>query len=78
VPALKSFWMRVLKYEIDIFWSNKDEAYVAVVPDLPCLSAHGLSFGEALEEIQVAMCFHLEVLEQRSEPIPEPRTRSTV
>ena len=66
---------RVLKYEIDIFWSEEDKAYVAVVPDLLHLSAHGLSYEEALEEVQVAMRFHLEMLEERGAQIPEPRTR---
>ena len=70
--------MQVLKYEIDVFWSDKDEAYVAVVPDLPHLTAHGLSYEEALEEIQVAMSFYLEMLMERGGPIPEPRARFSV
>jgi predicted RNase H-like HicB family nuclease len=74
VPSVRFFWMRVLKYEIDIFWSEEDAAYVAVVPDLPHLSAHGLSYEEALEEIQEAMRFFLEVIEKRGAPIPEPRS----
>ena len=70
--------MQIPKYEVDIFWSDKDGAYVAIVPDLPQLSAHGLSYGEALEEIQVAMRFHLEILEKHGAPIPKPRARSAV
>ena len=70
--------MEVCKYEIDVFWSDKDRTYVAIVPDLPCLSAHGLSYEEALEEIQVEMRFYLEMVEERGDPIPEPRARPTV
>ena len=29
------------KYEIIIYWSNEDEAFVAEVPELPGCAAHG-------------------------------------
>ena len=50
MPPCKVLLMRVLKYEIDIFWSEENRDYVAVVPNLLHLSAHGLSCEEALEE----------------------------
>ena len=35
------------KYEIIIFWSEEDAAYVADVPELPGCMAHGNSHEEA-------------------------------
>lgn len=67
--------MERLKYEIDIFWSEEDEGYIADVPDLKHCSAWGETYEEALREVRVAMELHLEVLEKTGRPIPEPRAR---
>ncbi len=69
--------MERLKYEIDIFWSEEDEGYIADVPDLKYCSAWGETYEEALREVRVAMELHLEVLEVAGHPIPEPRARQT-
>lgn len=63
------------KYEIDIFWSNEDDAYIAVVPDLPYCSAWGDTYEDALREVQVAISLHLETLQEEGRPIPEPKAR---
>jgi len=67
--------MERLKYEIDIFWSEEDEGYIADVPDLKYCSAWGENYEEALREVRAAMELHLEVLEQAGRPIPAPRER---
>ncbi|MDQ3568648.1 MAG: type II toxin-antitoxin system HicB family antitoxin [Actinomycetota bacterium] len=67
--------MDQIKYEIDIFWSEEDEGYIADVPDLKYCSAWGETYEEALREVRVAMELHLEVLDQAGRPIPEPRER---
>jgi predicted RNase H-like HicB family nuclease len=63
------------KYEIDIFWSEEDEGYIADVPDLKYCSAWGETYEEALREVRIAMELHLEVLEKTGRPIPEPTAR---
>ena len=40
------------RYEIIIFWSAEDEAFVADVPELPGCMAHGASHEEALRNAQ--------------------------
>lgn len=65
------------KYEIDIFWSEEDEAYIAVVPDLPYCSAWGETYEDALREIQVAIRGHLKVAGKYGDPIPQPKARRT-
>lgn len=64
------------KYEIRIFWSDEDDAYVAVVTDLPYLSAWGESYQEALEEALVAIRGYLKVAEKYGDVVPEPGTRT--
>jgi len=36
------------KYEIIIYWSDDDEAYVAEVPELPGCAADGATYKQAL------------------------------
>jgi len=60
------------KYTIGIFFSEEDEGYIAVVPELPGCSAFGETEEEALKEIKVALQLRLEVeLAERKEIISE-------
>jgi len=43
------------KYTIEIFHSEEDEGYIAVVPELARCSAFGETEEEALGEIKIAM-----------------------
>ncbi len=43
------------KYAIEIFYSEEDEGYIAVAPELPECSAFGETEEEALKEIKVAI-----------------------
>lgn len=60
------------RYEIRIFWSDKDGGYIADVPDLRYCSAFGETPEEALREVRVALELHLEALREEGRPIPEP------
>ena len=48
------------KYAIEIFYSEEDEGYISVVPELPGCTAFGKTEEEALEEIKTAMELWLE------------------
>lgn len=41
------------KYEIIIYWSEDDHAFIAEVPELPGCTADGESYGEALSNVEV-------------------------
>jgi len=43
------------KYAIEIFYSDDDEGYIAVVPELPGCSAYGESEEHALQEVKTAI-----------------------
>lgn len=65
--------LTIPSYEIDIFWSDEDDAYVAVVPDLPYCSAWGETYEEALSQVQDAIRGHIKVAQKYGDPFPEPR-----
>jgi len=63
------------KYEIIIFWSEEDAAYVADVPELPGCMAHGNSHEEALANAKSAAELWLETAQEYGDEIPAPRGR---
>ena len=52
------------KYAIEIFYSEEDEGYVAVVPELAGCSAFGETEGAALKEVMTAVELWLETAEK--------------
>lgn len=63
------------RYEIILFWSEEDDAFVAEVPELPGCMAHGGTQDEALRNIQEAMAGWIDLARELRRPIPEPRGR---
>ena len=66
------------RYHINIFWSPRDECWVADVPDLKSCSAFGDTPGEAIAEVQTAIEGWLEVARDHNMPIPEARYRPAI
>ena len=63
------------KYEIIIFWSEEDRAYVAEVPELPGCMADGKTYHEALSNAEMIIQEWLETAQELGRPIPEPKGR---
>ena len=63
------------RYEIIIYWSEDDRAFVADVPELPGCMAHGDTQDDALRHAQEAMAAWVEVAQELGRTIPEPRGR---
>ncbi|HEX7343946.1 MAG TPA: type II toxin-antitoxin system HicB family antitoxin [bacterium] len=63
------------KYEIIIYWSKDDEAFVAEVPELPGCAADGATHQEALANAQIVIHEWLETAKELGRPIPEPKGR---
>ncbi len=61
------------KYEIIIYWSNEDNAYVAEVPELPGCLAHGESYDDALSNAKDALELWIQTAEEFGDPIPAPK-----
>lgn len=66
------------RYEVIIYWSDDDGAYVAEVPELPGCIAHGSSREEALSSIGEAMSLWLDTARECGDAIPEPKGRRLV
>ena len=63
------------KYSIEIFYSEEDEGYIALAPELPCCSAFGETEEEALREIKVAIDLWLGTAQKEGRRIPQPVER---
>ena len=65
-----------LNYEMIIWWSKEDDAFVVDVPELPGCSAFGETEERALLEIKLAMQLWLEAAREIGRVIPVPQKRS--
>ena len=63
------------RYEIIIYWSEEDEAYVAEAPELPGCMADGNTHQEALTNIEVTIDEWIETARELGREIPEPKGR---
>ena len=61
------------KYEILIYWSAEDKAYLAEVPELAGCMADGSTYKEALENVQTVVAEWLDMAETLGRDIPEPK-----
>lgn len=61
------------RFEIIIFWSNDDQAYVADVPELPGCMAHGVTHEAALAAVKDAIPLWLETAQATGRAIPQAR-----
>jgi predicted RNase H-like HicB family nuclease len=63
------------KYEIIIFWSTEDKAFVAEVPELPGCMADGSSYQEALSNAEKIIQEWIDTAEELGRSVPQPRGR---
>jgi predicted RNase H-like HicB family nuclease len=63
------------RYEIIIYWSDEDEAYVAEAPELPGCAADGETCAQALATAEVVIGEWIETARELNRPIPEAKGR---
>lgn len=61
------------KYEIILYFSNEDQAYIAEVPELPGCAADGETYDEALTNVRTIMKEWIETAKELGRAIPEPK-----
>lgn len=61
-----------MQYSIVLQWSEQDKAYVALIPELPGLSALGSTPEKAVKELSTAKKAFIEVLKKTGTQLPEP------
>ena len=63
------------KYEMILYWSEADQAFIAEVPELPGCAADGASYQEAVANAEIIIAEWIETAQQLGRPIPTPRGR---
>lgn len=63
------------KYELVIWWSDQDEAFLVEVPELPGCMADGATYEEAIASVRVVVEQWIETARELGREIPEPRGR---
>ncbi len=63
------------KYEIIIYWSQEDKAYIAEVPELPGCAADGSTYQEALSNVEIIIQEWIETAKELNREIPKPKGR---
>ena len=63
------------KYEVIIYWSEEDKAFIAEVPELPGCAADGATREAALKNVNVIIDEWIETAKELGRPIPTPRGR---
>jgi predicted RNase H-like HicB family nuclease len=64
-----------IKYEIILYWSKEDEAFIAEVPELPGCAADGATYQEAVANVELVIREWIETARELGRPIPMPRGR---
>ena len=61
------------KYEIIIYWSKEDAAYIAEVPELAGCMADGSTYREALSNVELIIDEWIETAKLKGRDIPVPK-----
>jgi len=64
-----------VQYEIVLYWSKEDQAFIAEVPELAGCAADGATYQEALANAEVVIREWIETARELGRSIPEPRGR---
>lgn len=64
-----------MKYEIILYWSEEDGAYIAEVPELTGCMADGATAKEALHNVEQIAQEWIETAQELGREVPEPKGR---
>ncbi len=63
------------RYEMIVYWSDEDKAYIAEIPELPGCMADGATYEEAVRNVQVIIYEWIETARASGREIPTPKRR---
>ena len=63
-------------YTVNLNWSPRDDAFIAVVPELPGCMADGETRQEALSAVEIVIAEWIEMAKELGRPVPEPCVRT--
>ena len=61
------------KYELIVYWSQEDEAFIVEVPELAGCMADGETYEQAVNNAQKVIKEWVETAKEIGKPIPEPK-----
>jgi predicted RNase H-like HicB family nuclease len=64
-----------IKYEMVIYWSEDDDAYIAEVPELPGCMADGRTYEDAIKNTLTVIREWIETASELGREIPIPKGR---
>lgn len=64
-----------IRYELIIYWSEVDQAFIVEVPELSGCAADGETYQEAVQNAEVIIQEWIETAQKLGRPIPEPKGR---
>jgi predicted RNase H-like HicB family nuclease len=70
--------MKNPRYEMIIWWSDEDEAFIVDVPELPGCMAHGNTRAKAIANAEEAVTVWIETAKADGIKVPSPRGRLLV
>ena len=62
-----------MRYELIIYWSKEDQAFLVEVPELPGCMSDGANYEEAVTNAQAVIAEWIETAKALGRPIPEPK-----
>ena len=65
----------MIRYEMIIYWSGENEAFIVEVPELPGCMADGATYQEAIANAEIIVTEWIETARELGRPIPEPKGR---
>ncbi len=65
----------MVRYEMIIYWSSEDEAFVVEIPELPGCMADGATYQEAVANAEIIIAEWIETAQELGRAMPEPRGR---
>jgi len=60
------------RYPMVVFWSDEDQCFIGIAPDLEFCSAFGDTPEAAVRELTIAMRLWIEVALEDNKKLPEP------
>jgi predicted RNase H-like HicB family nuclease len=63
------------KYEVIIYWSEQDKAFIAEVPELAGCKSDGSTYAKALHNVEIIIEEWIETAIELGRPIPVPLGR---
>lgn len=65
----------MIRYEVIIYWSAEDKAFIAEAPELPGCMADGATYRQALTNLEIVIKEWIETARELERPVSVPKGR---